>query len=164
MKTNKSRASKFLETVREVVARRCCAATSDVVAELGLSRNTAYHVLRRLHETGDVEKHMLGGTAYWCIPGKSPVSCDVKLRQLLIIGLCRMINGARGGIVVVSAAELLRAAGYATTAPPLLAVAAGLFEMLHLHMEKKRKRRYVYFVVDVDKARRLCLSTTQRPF
>ena len=157
------RTSKFLEAVREVVARRCCVSTSDVTAELGLSHGTAYYVLRRLHESGAVEKHMLGNTAYWCIPGKSPASCDVKLRQLLIIGLCRMINGARGGVATVSAAELLRAAGYATSAPPLLAAAVRLFEMLHLHTKKKRKKSYVYFVVDVDKARRLCLSTIQRP-
>ena len=155
MKTNKSRASKFLETVREVVARRCCAATSDVVAELGLSRNTAYHVLRRLHETGDVEKHKLGCITYWCVPGKSPASCG-ELRRLLLTGLCRVINGAKGGVVTVSVAELLRAAGY-KTAPALLATAVKLFETFHLHLQKKRrKEKYVYFVVDVDKARRLC--------
>jgi len=155
------RASRFLEAVREVVARRCCVTTSDVMAELGLSHSTAYYVLRRLHESGAAEKHVLGNTAYWCIPGRDPVNCHVKLQQLLVAGLCKVLNGARGGIVVVSVAELLRAAGYATNAPPLLAAAVGLFEMLHLHTRKKRRRSYVYFVVDVDKARRLCV---QRPF
>jgi hypothetical protein len=150
------RVSKFLEAVREVVWRRCCVSTSDVMAELGLNHSTAYYVLRRLQESGAVERHVFGGkVAYWCVPGRRPADCRVKLWTFLLTGLCRMINGARGGVVVVSAAELLRLAGYETNAPSVLAVAVRLFETFDF-AKKKRKKSYVYFVVDVAKARGLC--------
>ncbi len=150
--------SRFLNAVLEVVTRRCCVSTSDVMAELGLNHSTAYYVLRQLYRTGAVEKHMAGGVAYWCVPGRRPADCRVKLYQLLITGLCRMINGARGGVATVSAAELLRAAGHATNAPLILTAAARLFETLGLHVKKKKKKSYVFFVVDVAKARRFCTN------
>jgi hypothetical protein len=129
------------------------------MVELGLNHSTAYYVLRRLHESGAVEKHVLGNTAYWCVPGRDPVNCHVKLRQLLLTGLCRMINGARGGVATVSAAELLRAAGYETNAPSVLATAVRLFEAFNVWVREKRKKGYVFFVVDVAKARGLCKNT-----
>ena len=150
--------SRFLGPVLELVSRRCCVSTSDVMAELGLNHSTAYYVLRRLHESGAVEKHVLGNTAYWCIPGRDPAN-HVKLWQLLVAGLCKVLNGAKGGIVVVSAAELLRAAGYETNAPSVLATAVRLFETFNVWVREKRKKGYVFFVVDVAKARGLCKNT-----
>jgi len=153
------RASKFLGAVVQLVSRRCCVSTSDVMAELGLSHSTAYYVLRKLHESGAVEKHVLGGVAYWCVPGKTPADCRIKLYQLLVKGLCQMLNGAKGGVATVSVAELLSVAGHETNAPLILAAAARLFETLQLHIKKKTKKNSVYFVVDVAKARRFCLSS-----
>jgi predicted transcriptional regulator len=126
------------------------------MAELGLSHSTAYYVLRKLHESGAVEKHVLGGVAYWCVPGKGPADCNVKLRMYLLKGLCTSLNGARGGVITVNVAELLRVAGYDVKAPSVLAAAVKLFETFNVLLRKKRKRQYVYFIVDVAKARSLC--------
>jgi len=149
--------SRFLEAALGLVSSRCCVSTFDVMAELGLNHSTAYYVLRRLYESGAVEKYVLGGrVAYWCVPGRDPATCHVKLQALLVRGLCAALNGARGGVAVVSAAELLRAAGYETNAPSVLAAAVQLFEAFGVSVGKKRKKGYVYFIVDVAKARDFC--------